>query len=346
VNMLAFLRLTRPLNLLIMAGTMVLMRYGLIGGHLERGIQQLLASDAIGVARADLAIDPRFGPQMPLHLFVLLVVSTVLIAAGGNVINDYFDMRIDRINKPGAVIVGRSVKRRVAMAGHLVLSSTGLLLSVVVAWRTGLWHLLAIPAFAIGALWLYSTNLKRQLILGNGTVALLTALVPLTVGLYEIPIMRATLAEAPFIVAMPGDTGAYEMIIPYAELWWWVLGFSAFAFMSSLVRELQKDMADVKGDVAHGCRTIPIVLGMRWARILSLVYICALIIALLLLRMGLLTDRLSFLYIGVAIIGPLLLSAGFTYNSVERSEHMRAAALMKVAMVMGVGFAAIVRYLP
>ena len=109
MNMLAFLRLTRPLNLLIMAGTMLLMRYGLIGGHLERGIEQLLASDAIGVARADLSIDPRFGPQMPLHLFVLLVVSTVLIAAGGNVINDYFDMRIDRINKPGAVIVGRSV---------------------------------------------------------------------------------------------------------------------------------------------------------------------------------------------------------------------------------------------
>jgi 4-hydroxybenzoate polyprenyltransferase len=70
---------------------------------------------------------------MPLPISSLLVLSTVLIAAGGNVINDYFDTRIDRINKPGDVIVGRTVKRRVAMTAHGVLSGLGLLLGA--SWR-------------------------------------------------------------------------------------------------------------------------------------------------------------------------------------------------------------------
>ncbi|MBL0126692.1 MAG: geranylgeranylglycerol-phosphate geranylgeranyltransferase [Flavobacteriales bacterium] len=346
--MLDFIRLTRPLNLLIMAATMLLMRYGLLEGQLERGLHELLQEPGIDVSRADLILDPRFGPQLSLPLFVLLVLSTVLIAAGGNIINDYFDTRIDRINKPEEVIVGRTVKRRVAMMGHLLFSGLGFLLGAVVAWRTGLWHLIVIPAFAVMALWMYSMSLKRQLITGNGTVAMLTALVPLIVGLYEIPLMQRALMDAPLTVTVPGEFEevTYSMSLPYTEIWWWVLGFSAFAFMASLVRELQKDMADVKGDEALGCRTIPIAWGMKSARVLTLVYIGALVIALLALRLLVLHDTLSFWYIGVGIIGPLLLSAGFTYNAVERAEHLRAGNLMKVAMVMGVTFAALIRYLP
>ena len=344
--MLAFLRLTRPLNLLIMAITMVLIRYGLIVGHLERGLKQLLHETGTSATRDELIIDPGFGPQLPLHLFILLVLSTVLIAAGGNVINDHFDTRIDRINKPGQVIVGRTVKRRVAMMGHLVLSGSGFLCGAVVAWRTGAWHLLVVPAFAIAALWTYSTTFKRQLIIGNTTVALLTALVPLTVGLYEIPALQANFG-AHAIVAIPGG-GQYQMDAYFPELWFWILGFAAFAFLSSLVRELQKDMADIKGDEANGCRTVPIVWGMRWARALTLTYIGALILVLLALHMSIpsLRGDLPFWYIQLGIIVPLLLSAGFTYNAVQREEHMQAGNLMKVAMVMGVGFAAIIRFLP
>ncbi|MBK9149433.1 MAG: geranylgeranylglycerol-phosphate geranylgeranyltransferase [Flavobacteriales bacterium] len=343
--MLDLLRLARPLNLLIMALTMALIRYGLVLGWLERGLNELLQEVGGGITRGQLTVEPGFGPQLPLWLFLLLVLSVVLIGAAGNIINDYFDTRIDRINKPDQVLVGRTVKRRVAMAAHLVLSSAGLLCGAIVAWRTGQWPLLIIPAFAIGALWTYSTTFKRQLIIGNGTVATLTALVPLTVGLYEVPALQHSF-HAYSTVTLPDDS-RYGMESSFTELWWWVLGFAGFAFLSSLVRELQKDMADVKGDAAQGCRTIPIAWGMRWAKALVLLYIASLILALLALHMLVpaLRGNLAYWYIQLGIIAPLLLSAGFTYNANRREEHNRAGALMKVAMVMGAGFAAIIRFL-
>ncbi|HRD52739.1 MAG TPA: geranylgeranylglycerol-phosphate geranylgeranyltransferase [Flavobacteriales bacterium] len=343
--MLDLIKLSRPLNLLIMALTMALIRYGLVDGYLERGLQQLITEQGGSITRAELVLSPGFGPQLPVHLFALLVLSVVLIGAAGNIINDYFDTRIDRINRPSTVIVGRTVKRRVAMVAHMVLSGLGLLCGAIVAWRTGQLPLLIIPAFAIGALWTYSTTFKRQLIIGNGTVATLTALVPLTTGLYEIPAMQRGFAGHA-TVRLP-DGQSFGMEADFTGLWWWVLGFAAFAFLSSLVRELQKDMADVKGDEAHGCRTVPIAWGMRWAKALVLVYIAALIIGLLALHMLVpaLRGNLAYWYIQLGIIAPLLLSAGFTYNAVRREEHVRAGSLLKVAMVMGVGFAALVRFL-
>lgn len=339
------IRLARPLNLLIMALTMALIRYGLVEGWLERGLQQLVAEQQGAVSRADLILPPGFGPQLPVHLFVLLVLSVVLIGAAGNIINDYFDTRIDRINRPATVIVGRTVKRRVAMAAHMALSGLGLLCGAFVAGRTGQWPLIVIPAFAIGALWTYSTTFKRQLIVGNGTVATLTALVPLTAGLYEIPALQRSFADHAQ-VRLP-DGSAFVMESGFTELWWWVLGFAGFAFLATLVRELQKDMADVKGDAANGCRTIPIAWGMRWAKAIALLYIALLILALLAVHMLVpaLRGNLAYWYIQLGIIAPLLLSAGFTYNAVRREEHLRAGALLKVAMVMGAGFAALIRFL-
>lgn len=339
----SFIRLTRPVNLLIIALTMVAMRYGVIAGNLERGMHLLVQAVDGGMGAAQMVLPETPTPRMPLLDFILLVLSTVFVAAGGNIINDYFDTRIDRINKPDQLIVGRSVKRRVAITGHFVTSGIGMLLGLFVAWRSGLFHLALIPAFAIGALWTYSTTFKRRLLIGNGLVATLAALVPLTVGLYEIPLLKRY-NVIPDLVQAPD--GAYYQLVPaYDQLWAWILVYTAFAFLSTLVRELQKDMADVKGDEADGCRTVPIAWGMAWARALSLAYIAILVLGALVLRAILLRDQLSFWYIGLGVVIPLLLSAGFTYSAHERSEHLRAGNLMKLAMVMAVGYAMLLRYI-
>jgi len=74
--------------------------------------------------------------------FILLSVASVLIAAAGYIINDYFDINIDQINKPTANVVDKIVSRRWAMAWHFVLSGFGIILSAWLAWRTGLWYIL------------------------------------------------------------------------------------------------------------------------------------------------------------------------------------------------------------
>lgn len=316
--MLAFLRLTRPLNLLIIVFTMAAMRYGVIGAFLK-----VSAAEVQGVV---------FRHAFSEVLFWLLVASTVLIAAGGNVINDYFDTRIDRVNKPDAVIVGRTVKRRVAMVGHLVLSGLGLVIGVFVAWRSGQPKWAVIPAFAVASLWTYSTSLKRAFLLGNGLVALLSALVPLTVGLYEIPALAQAYGKLEGLLFDP------------AGLWSWILGYAFFAFLTTLVRELQKDMADIKGDQADGCRTVPIVWGIGWARALALLYLSIAVVALVIVRMIALRDPLSYWYIGIAIIGPLLLSAGFTYTATTRRGFNTAGNILKAGMAIAIAYAFLVRY--
>ena len=339
--MFPFLRLTRPLNLLIIVFTMVAMRYGVIDGYLAVSTADLRSM----APEPDITIFEKvpmngFGHAFSTMHFWLLVISTVLIAAGGNMINDYFDTRIDRVNKPEQVIVGRSVKRRVAMLGHLVLTGIGVVIGLFVAWRSGQLHLGLMPVFAAGALWYYSTKLKRAFLLGNGLVAILVALVPLSVGLYEIPALIDAYGTSA-IGAVNGQR--VEIIFGFQGLWAWVLGFAGFAFLTTLVRELQKDMADVKGDAADGCRTVPIVLGVKWAKAWTLFYLAVAIITLLLVRSLLLTDEFSYWYIGAGIVLPMLLSAGFTYNAHDRRGFNMAGNLLKLAMAIAVGFAFFIR---
>ncbi len=310
----AFLALTRPLNLLIIVLTMVTMRYGLLRGMLWPEGHEL---------------------QQGLPEFIALVLSTVLIAAAGNVINDYFDTRIDRINKPDDVIVGRTVKRRIAMAGHLVLSVAGLLIGAWVAWRAGAMRLAVIPAFAIGALWSYSTTFKRRLFIGNGLVATLTALVPLTVGLYEVPLLESRYGTSLIATGVPSEVAESY----FKLLWAGILLYTVFAFATTLVRELQKDLADVRGDQADGCRTVPIVLGQRWAKGIVVFYAVCIAVAAWVLYQRFLGDTLSFWVIVPGVIAPILVSAWLTANADTRDQHVLAGNVMKAAMVVAIAYA-------
>src|ERR1700733_10547311 len=119
------------------------------------------------------------------ELFYLLSLSSVLIAAAGYIINDYFDLDIDRVNKPGKMVVDKIIKRRWTIVWHWVLSGAGVGLGFYVSWKT---RSLAIGPANLGCvvlLWFYSTVFKRKLLIGNVVISLLTAWVILVLYVSE-----------------------------------------------------------------------------------------------------------------------------------------------------------------
>ncbi len=202
-------RITRMLNLIILALTQYFTAYFLVDVHATQ--------------RAYL---------LDVRLF-LLVLSTVMIAAAGYIINDYYDVKIDFINKPRRVVVGTIFRRRVVIIAHVSLTVVGVLLGAYLSWRVGALHLSAALL-----LWWYSNRLKRYPLVGNISIALLSSLAIVVIGLYY----RAAL----------------QLVSVYA----------IFAFCISLLREVVKDMEDVRGDETFGCQTLPIVWGIHRTKVL------------------------------------------------------------------------------
>ena len=183
----------------------------------------------------------------------LLIISTVLIAAGGYAINDYFDVKIDRINKPKTVIIDRLIKRRVAMLSHVVLTTLGVLVAGYLTWHLGMWKVVSLFVFVSAALWYYSTNLKNQPFFGNFVIAVLAGFVALIVGILEISLQNNAHPE------IIEELGYSIFNIPA----YWTIGLASALFLLTLVREVTKDVIDIRGDRTVGANTIPIALGVK-----------------------------------------------------------------------------------
>lgn len=160
------------------------------------------------------------------HLF-LTATSTALIAAAGYMINDYYDVKIDLINKPKKVVIGRILRRRPVLMMHTVLNFTGIALGLLAYWPIGI-----VNFFCAFLLWVYSNQLKRWPLVGNISIAFLTGCSVLVIG------------------------------VLYQEQFHLVLAYAVFAACVNLVREIVKDMEDLKGDASFGCKTIPILIGI------------------------------------------------------------------------------------
>ncbi len=272
--------------------------------------------------------------------FFLLVLSTVFIAAAGYIINDYFDTRTDMINKPSRVVVGVEVGRRQAMILHAMLNIIGIGMGVYLAFYIHLPALSFVFFLATGLLWFYSTSYKRQFLVGNISVSFLTGLVPLMVVLFEIPLLNRVYGEQ-----------MLQHNVSFNYIFAWVGGFSFFAFMTTLIRELIKDAEDFEGDSAYGMRTVPIVLGSKWTKviILGLVSITLAMLIFLLVRFILFSvepaDFFSLAYfIGLLIIPFLLLSIQILRARVKKDYH-RASTLIKLIMLSGILYSVLVFFL-
>ena len=274
-----FLRLVRVQNLLIVVLMQYLARVFLVG-----------ATGAWpGNWRSQLS-DPKL---------LILSLSTVCIAAAGYIINDYFDIKIDIVNKPERVVIGRYLKRRWAIGLHQILNGLGCLGGLYLS----RWVFL-VNVLSATLLWFYSAHFKRQPFIGNVIVGFLTALSLLVLAVY------------------------------YRQNWDLVLIYATFSFVITLVREVIKDMEDVRGDERFGCRTLPIIWGIRRTKIFLYVLIASFIATLFLIADLLNNRHLDVIFL-VMLVPITWLVYRLVYADTKRDFNF-LSQLCKIIMLMGV----------
>lgn len=230
---------------------------------------------------------------------LILSSSTVLIAAAGYIINDYYDIKIDYINKPERVVIGKGIPRRFAILFHTLFSFAGIALGYYLGWQIALLNFLS--AFL---LWWYSNNLKRLPFVGNFSIALLTG-----TSIYIVTLLFG------------GDD---TLIIIY----------SSFAFFMTLVREIIKDMEDLKGDSTFGCKTLPIVWGFRKTK--QFLYAVIFIFCMTVLILDLLFTALPSVYFVLFLFAPLIWMVLRLYRADTIKEFEWLSNFCKVIMLLGI----------
>ena len=255
--------------------------------------------------------------------FIFLVVASVLIAAAGYIINDYFDINIDQVNKPKGNVVDTEISRRWAMALHFVFSGVGLLLSAYIAWRTGLWYIIIGNFFCVLLLFAYSVSLKRKLLIGNIVISLLTAWVILILCLAEIRIASVT---DPLLSEASGK------IIRIGIL------YAAFAFISSLIREAIKDIEDMEGDERYGCRTMPIVWGVNATKVYVAVWLVVILALLVILQIYVFRFEwwAAMAYSIAFIIAPFVFIFLRLFKAQTQKDYHRLSNWTKLVMLTGI----------
>lgn len=306
--------LIRLPNLLIVAMTMMLMRYAII--------RPVLNSLPVIMSDAPLIVT-RMTFQMGWLDFVILVMSTLFITAAGYVINDYFDIRTDLINR-GTIIVGNTITRRMAMMYHNIFNILGAIGGIYVSARIGYIWLGIFFILIPGLLYFYSVTYKRQFLVGNIIIALLVALVPMIVVVYD---------AAPIYIFYAANTVSFPGV---AILFFWVGGFALFAFLTTLIREIIKDMEDYEGDRAVGLRTLPVKAGLKASKTIVLVLSLITIVILYLICLKYLNDKITLAYVTLLIAIPFIMLIYRVMTAKEKHHFHRASSLMKMIMLAGI----------
>lgn len=277
----------------------------------------------------------QFGELMPWWILTLLIVSVIGIAAGGYVINDYFDVKIDRINRPDNLVVTRIISRDAAMNLFYGLTAVGVIAGTVVAWWAHSWTLLFTYIVIPGLLWFYSASYKRMFLVGNLVVAFASAIVPLLVAI----------ANADYLHHLYQNALAYSPIV--GELYVWTGGFAIFAFLLTWVREIVKDIEDIEGDREMECRTLPIVWGDKVAKIIATILLVAIATLIVYILFAVLPfshewKSLPTRYVVFGLIVPILCSIVLLWAANNRTEYHRVQTIIKFAMFMGMLFSYVI----
>jgi 4-hydroxybenzoate polyprenyltransferase len=271
----SLIKISRPVNLIILAFAQLMTAHFLVRTT-QKGLPVLQDSN-----------------------LYLIILSTVILAAAGYMINDYYDVKIDYINKPEEVIVGKSMRRRVVIFFHSLLNFSGISIGLIASPKIAFINFIA--AFL---LWLYSNTLKRLPFIGNFTVALLTGTSIWMIGFY------------------------------YQKSELLVLTYAIFAFFINLIREIIKDIEDRQGDRKHGCRTLPIVLGFRNTKkvifAIAIIFVCAILIVTFKIN----NPQLFLYFSGLSILFFLFMYK--IYMADRKAHFTQLSVLSKLLMLTGI----------
>ncbi len=321
--MLHFFKLIRIQNLLIIALTQYLMRWCIVKPILN----SFPIENNFVVNFYELEV------QFSEFHFFLLVMATVFLTAAGYVINDYFDRKTDLVNRPETVIIGKDINRRAAMIWHVLFNTLGILFGIYLAFVVRVWQLGFIFIITAGVLWHYSTSYKRQLLTGNLLVAVLTACVPILVSVFEMPGLNRVYREL-----------IYGYNVRFYDIFYWTAGFGYFAFMTTLIMEIIKDVEDFEGDDAYGRNSLPIILGIKWTKTIVAVLISISILSLAFIYFNYLQDVYTLVYF--AFLAFLFITVLYlTLKADTKKKYHIASKLTKILMLAGIFYAPLVWYI-
>jgi len=290
-----FLRLIRPLNLAIIAFTMIASFIHLKG------------------------LSDYSGYTFNLFNLVLLIGSTVIIAAAGNIINDYFDVKADRINKPEKLIITKHIKRRWAIVSHWSFNGIGFISGIYLSIYYQSIIFVFIHLISINLLWFYSMYFKRKVFIGNLIIAILTGMIPVLTLLYVC-----------FSVSLQSDQNVITLLISDDLNLIYIVAL--LAALSNLSREIIKDIQDMSGDRLIYVKSLPMVIGVMNSKIISTI-IMILVILLCLYE----ANNLNW---NIPMVLPLAVSAvtlSISGISLFLSDKLKISdQLIKVSMLFGV----------
>ena len=262
-----------------------------------------------------------------LYLFYWLGTASILIAAAGYIINDYFDLKIDSVNKPDRVVVDRMVKRRWAIIWHLLFSFLGIAISFYISRRTGHYIIAIGNVTCVLLLWVYSTTFKKKVLTGNFIIAALTSWVIIVIYFFT---------GAPLVDVEGWHNGEY--VFDIRKLFKITLVYAGFAFILSIIREVIKDMEDVIGDARYNCRTMPIAWGMPAAKVFTAVWMVVLVAAISICIFYAFQSgwRWGALYVFVLILVPMIKFLFDLKKAVTTADFHRLSNLVKLIMLTGI----------
>jgi len=302
----SFLKLIRYQNLLLLAFMQLIFRYA----FLKRQGMYLFLNDF------------QYG---------LLVLSTVLIAAGGYIINDIMDQETDYDNKPDAVIIGKNISEAMGYNLYFILNVTGVGLGFYLA------NCIEKPTFGgifiiiVTLLYMYASSYKKMLLIGNFIVALVLSMSILIIGVFDL---LPLLAYA-------------ENRVAIFTVFSFLLDYAIFAFILNLIREIVKDMEDVDGDYNQGMNTLPIALGVkRTAKVVVGLGVMATLLLLWYINTYLMANQLYYavIYGLLLVVGPMIFFVVKVSNATSKKDFHLLSTVLKWVIFFGILSVAVITF--